>query len=98
MTRTAIDPDTGLTVEVSDNTPLNNKGTKHYLLTAKEQADFDAAKVRYDADAGKRATKVIIRKRRAEYGTPEVQLEYIAENGIEAFQNKVNDIKLRNPL
>ena len=35
--------------------------------------------------------------RRAEYGTPEYQLEYITENGLAAWQTKVASIKAKYP-
>ena len=36
-------------------------------------------------------------KRREEYGNAEEQLEYITENGIEAWQQKVAEIKAKYP-
>ena len=36
--------------------------------------------------------------RQAEYGTPENQVEFITENGLEAWQAKVAEIKERYPL
>jgi|TARA_R110002020_G_scaffold442361_3_gene653509 hypothetical protein len=38
-----------------------------------------------------------INKRLGEYGTPEDQLEFIAENGLEAWQTKVAEIKAKYP-
>ena len=35
--------------------------------------------------------------RQAAYGPPEIQLEYITENGLEAWQTKVAEIKAANP-
>tara|TARA_Y100001951_G_C11275167_1_gene261434 strand:+ start:1157 stop:1552 length:396 start_codon:yes stop_codon:yes gene_type:complete len=40
---------------------------------------------------------VIIQKRVSEYGIPEQQLEFITENGLEAWQSKVAEIKARHP-
>ena len=38
-----------------------------------------------------------IQKRTAAYGLVEAQIEYITENGLEAWQTKVNQIKADNP-
>ena len=38
-----------------------------------------------------------IQNRMAAYGTPESQLEFITENGLEAWQEEVADIKSANP-
>ena len=35
--------------------------------------------------------------RRIEYGTPEEQIEFVTENGLEAWQAKVAEIKARHP-
>ena len=40
---------------------------------------------------------VIIQKRVSEYGTPEQQIEFITENGLEAWQAKVAEIKAKYP-
>ena len=37
------------------------------------------------------------RKRQKEYGTVEEQLEYIVENGLDAFISKQNGIKSKHP-
>jgi len=39
----------------------------------------------------------VIATRKKEYGTTAEQLEYIVENGVEAFVTKQNQIKLDNP-
>jgi hypothetical protein len=38
-----------------------------------------------------------VQDRTAAYGTPEQQLEYITENGLDAWQTKVAQIKTDNP-
>jgi len=38
-----------------------------------------------------------VRKRIAEYGTAESQIEFITENGLEAWQTKVAEIKAKYP-
>ena len=37
-------------------------------------------------------------KRLGEYGTPEEQIEFITENGLEAWQAKVAEIKIKYPI
>jgi len=39
----------------------------------------------------------VIANRKKSYGTIEQQIEFITENGVEAWQEKVNQIKLKNP-
>jgi len=43
------------------------------------------------------ANQQVIQKRLQEYGTIAQQIEYITENGLEAWQNKVQQIKTDNP-
>ena len=43
------------------------------------------------------ALEDVISKRIKEYGSIAEQIEYITENGIEAWQSKVNSIKLKYP-
>ena len=38
-----------------------------------------------------------VQDRTAAYGTPEMQIEYITENGLDAWVTKVNQIKADNP-
>jgi hypothetical protein len=40
---------------------------------------------------------IAVANRQAEYGTPEKMIEYITENGLEAWQSKVSEIKLKYP-
>lgn len=39
----------------------------------------------------------VIANRKKAYGTIEQQIEFITENGVSAWQEKVNQIKLENP-
>ena len=43
------------------------------------------------------ANQQVIQKRKSLYGSIEQQIEYITENGIEAWQTKVQQIKTDNP-
>ena len=58
------------------------------------QAQLDALETQandYEFNLGQ------IAKRKAEYGTAESQMENIIENGLEAEQTRINNIKLKYP-
>ena len=58
------------------------------------QAQLDALETQaddYEFNLGQ------IAKRKAEYGTSEQQMENIIENGLEAEQTRINNIKLKYP-
>ena len=38
---------------------------------------------------------IAVANRQKEYGTPQEMIEYITENGLEAWQSKVSEIKLK---
>ena len=40
---------------------------------------------------------IAVANRQKEYGTPEQMIEYITENGLEAWQSKVQEIKTKYP-
>jgi hypothetical protein len=40
---------------------------------------------------------IAVANRKTEYGTPEKMIEYITENGLEAWQSKVQEIKTKYP-
>ena len=40
---------------------------------------------------------IAVANRQKEYGTPEKMIEYITENGLEAWQSKVQEIKTKYP-
>jgi hypothetical protein len=40
---------------------------------------------------------IAVANRQKEYGSPEKMIEYITENGLEAWQSKVQEIKLKYP-
>ena len=51
-----------------------------------------------ESDADKlEKNAIVIDNRRAEYGTVEQQLEYITENGIDKWKEKVDAIKKKYP-
>jgi hypothetical protein len=43
------------------------------------------------------ANAQVVATRKSLYGSVEYQIEFITENGVEAWQEKVNQIKLENP-
>lgn len=88
------DPKTGKTKEKSlDTLRLTEYGEKKgYKLPTKEE--FEAWKVEKQKELEEQK---IINKRKAEYGSPEEQLEFITENGLEAWKKKVSEIKQKYP-
>lgn len=86
-----------------NNFELRNKGdgTNDYIHTWEvqgvlkpTQAQLDALETQaddYEFNLGQ------IAKRKAEYGTAEKQMENIIENGLEAEQTRINNIKLKYP-
>ena len=63
-------------------------------LTDEEQAAVDDEQTAATAAISAAAYK---RKRQKEYGSTEEQLEYIVENGLDAFITKQNGIKSKYP-
>jgi hypothetical protein len=63
-------------------------------LTDEEQAAVDSEQSTATLAIADLAYK---RKRQEEYGTVEKQLEYIVENGLDAFITKQNEIKFKYP-
>lgn len=76
-----------------DNLILTDFGKEkgHTLPT---QAEFEDWKAEQEAKAKEQE---IIQKRMAEYGSPREQLERIIENGLDAEQQRVADIKAKYP-
>lgn len=54
-------------------------------------ASYEAAANTFEANA------TVVANRKAAYGSLEQQIEYITENGVEAWQTKVAQIKADNP-
>lgn len=84
-----------LTVPV--NTPTRNKGGIRYLLTDDDKAREAAKEAKYLSESETRADEKVIKERVKEYGTPTQQLEFLAENGIEAFVTRQLKIKQKHP-
>ena len=58
----------------------------------------EITKAEYDkAIASQKKELTYIEKRLAEYGTPQKQLEFITEHGLDAWQAKVEEIKKQIP-
>jgi len=72
------------THNVSEVTPVNAGGTwtQTWDQTAKSNEELNV---------------VAVSNRLSEYGLPEKQLEFITENGLEAWQTKVAEIKAKYP-
>lgn len=87
----------GKKVEVPKNSPIKTINGVHYLLTPKDVQEIEAKEQAWRENAIKRETAAVIFARKKLYGTAEEQLEYIAENGLEAWRQRIQDIKLANP-
>ena len=77
-------------VEVKEVTPAKQDGhTLNQLAPAlvgdEWQQQWEHVEIDYD------------KRRLAEYGSPESQIEFITENGLEAWQAKVAEIKSNHP-
>jgi len=59
--------------------------------TDEQLASYEAAANTLEANAQ------VVANRKAAYGSIEQQIEYITENGIDAWQTKVAEIKANNP-
>lgn len=70
---------------------------KHVPFTPEEEAARDAEEAAWEAATPARAEKKVIEARMREYGPPEKQIEFITENGLEAWQQKVSAIKIKYP-
>jgi hypothetical protein len=88
----------GSEVDFFNDVLLQNDGQGDYIKewnldTAQPtQAQLDALETQaddYEFNLGQ------IAKRKAEYGTAEKQMENIIENGLEAEQTRINNIKLK---
>lgn len=100
--KTVQDKD-GNTIQVSDDTPCHGgiNGALPVMLDATLDADIftemAARDAVYDAAAPERAIAKVIAARMANYGSAGEQLEFIAENGIDAFLARQAQIKLNHP-
>jgi len=72
------------THNMSEGTPelVNGNWTQTWEQTPKTEIELEA---------------LVIEARRSEYGPVASQIEFITENGLEAWQTKVSEIKLRHP-
>ena len=90
----------GNEVDFKSDVILQNDGQGDYIkewnldIAQPTQAQLDALETQaddYEFNLGQ------IAKRKAEYGTSEQQMENIIENGLEAEQTRINNIKLKYP-
>lgn len=87
----------GNEVEVSVDTPVKTKNGVHYLLNADDEKELKDREARFAKTLAERKANEYKEKRAAEYGTLVEQIEFLTEFGLEAWQKKVNDIKLKYP-
>jgi len=87
-------------IDFTSDVLLQNDGQGDYIkewnldIAQPTQAQLDALETQaddYEFNLGQ------IAKRKAEYGTAEKQMENIIENGLEAEQTRINNIKLKYP-
>jgi len=80
----AVEKPSDATDVVTEGTPTLISGvwTQNWIVTPKTDAQKNEDVIKY---------------RKSQYGKPEAQLEYITENGLDAWQTKVAEIKAANP-
>ena len=91
----------GRSVDFLKEVTLQDDGKGAYIAewNIKDKAkptDDQLKAVESDADKLEK-NAIVIDNRRAEYGTVEQQLEYITENGIDKWKEKVDAIKKKYP-
>ena len=91
----------GRSVDFLTEVTLQDDGKGAYIVewNIKDKAkptDDELKAIESDADKLEKNT-IVIDNRRAEYGTVEQQLEYITENGIDKWKEKVDAIKKKYP-
>ena len=87
----------GNEIEVSEDTPVRTKNGVHYLLNDADKAEIAQRESAYQAVLAERKANEYIEKRIAEYGTMAEQMEYIVENGYDAWKARVEEIKAKYP-
>tara|TARA_R100001443_G_scaffold105627_2_gene114695 strand:+ start:154 stop:468 length:315 start_codon:yes stop_codon:yes gene_type:complete len=80
---------------------LRNDGDKDYIdvwnITEKiKPTDEQLNNLQSEAETYDK-NKIVIGNRQKEYGSTAEQIEYITENGLEAWQTKVQEIKTKYP-
>lgn len=69
---------------------------KEWNLAIAKPSDEQLASYEAAANTAE-ANAQVVANRKAAYGSLEQQIEYITENGVEAWQTKVAEIKANNP-
>ena len=90
-------PDFTEEVKLVDNSDGKGAFISEWNITAKPKptdAELDALE---DEAQTMSDNANAIANRQAEYGSPEKMIEYITENGLEAWQSKVQEIKTKYP-
>ncbi len=91
--RQAIDLEGNL-VDVRDNVAVKTVDGVHYVLSKDDKREIKERELSWQAE--RKATEYI-RARSAERGTVEEQLEFLVENGLEAYIARDNEIRLKYP-
>ena len=92
----------GNIIEVSSDTPCHagKNGALPVMLDAvKDKAVFDEMEERraaWEAKIDERYNKEVSKNRRKEYGTPEKQIEYLVEHGLDALIMRNQAIKVKH--
>jgi hypothetical protein len=87
----------GNEVEVSIDTPVKTKNGVHYLLSDADNLELEERETAYTKALAERKANEYKAKRQAEYGTMAEQMEYLVENGYDAWKARVEEIKLKYP-
>ena len=87
----------GIEIEVADNVPTRNKGGVRYLQTEQEVNEYNAKRTVWENNAPARALEAVIDARNKERGSWQEQMHYLIKNGLDALQQRDNDIELRHP-
>jgi len=83
-------------VKLQDNSDGKGAFIAEWNLAISKPTDAQLADVEADADTAE-ANATVVAARKAAYGSLEAQVEFISENGLDAWQAKVAEIKVANP-
>lgn len=84
----------GKEVTVPDSTPTRYKKGKRYIIP---DSEYEGIKHEWADNVNKAKKSAYVANRINEYGSIEEQIEFITENGLKAWQDKVSDIKSKYP-
>jgi 3-dehydroquinate dehydratase len=91
----------GRTPDFISEVKLQNEGSGVYIAEWNVDGVAKPTDEQLDALSSQAETleknNLAIANRQIEYGSPEKMIEYITENGLEAWQSKVQEIKTKYP-